>query len=287
MAIVNLPVIGGGSDPATITVSVLNGKVDPLATDYNGNIQNVNIAAGAGIVYSKLTLTDGIVNADINSSAAIADSKLATITTANKVGASAININGATTVTIVSTDHILIADASDSNNPKKGLASDIIFTPSTSNALSKSTIQTVFTKSSAAASSTGTAVDDDSIPTLTECPVISALNTAITASSTSNTLIITVTLNLDAADSNKGIGALFLDDATDAIAAVRFNTSEANRPNSCILSFSVSPADTSAHTYKIGLGGVSGSVFTVNGAGGSRKLGGVLYSTMKIEEIKA
>ena len=76
MSIVTLPNIGSGSDPATINVSVLNGKVDPLATDYNGNIQNVNIAAAAGIVYSKLTLTDGIVNADINSSAAIANSKL-------------------------------------------------------------------------------------------------------------------------------------------------------------------------------------------------------------------
>lgn len=76
MAIVNLPSIGSGSDPATINVSVLNGKVDPLATDYNGNIQNVNIASGAGIVYSKLTLTDSVVNADINSAAAIASSKL-------------------------------------------------------------------------------------------------------------------------------------------------------------------------------------------------------------------
>jgi len=76
VAIVNLPNIGNGSDPATINVSVLNGKVDPLATDYNGNIQNVNIAAAAGIVYSKLSLTDGIVNADINSAAAIVSSKL-------------------------------------------------------------------------------------------------------------------------------------------------------------------------------------------------------------------
>jgi len=76
MAIVSLPNIGGGVDPATINVSVLNGKVDPLATDYNGNIQNVNIAAGAGITYTKLSLTDSVVNADINSAAAIAASKL-------------------------------------------------------------------------------------------------------------------------------------------------------------------------------------------------------------------
>lgn len=68
MAIVTLPNIGGGSDPATINVSVLNGKVDPLATDYNGNIQNVNIASDAGIV----------------------DTKLATISTAGKVSGAAL-----------------------------------------------------------------------------------------------------------------------------------------------------------------------------------------------------
>jgi len=90
MAIVTLPNIGNGSDPATINVSVLNGKVDPLATDYNGNIQNVNIAAAAGIVYSKLTLTDSVVNADINSAAAIVDTKLDQITTAGKVSGAAI-----------------------------------------------------------------------------------------------------------------------------------------------------------------------------------------------------
>lgn len=74
MSLVTLPNLG--PDPFTVNASVLNGKVDPLATDYNGNIQNVNIAAGAGIVYTKLTLTDSIVNADINSAAAIASSKL-------------------------------------------------------------------------------------------------------------------------------------------------------------------------------------------------------------------
>lgn len=95
MSIVSLPNIGGGSDPATINVSVLNGKVDPLATDYNGNIQNVNIAAGAGIVYTKLTLTDSVVNADINSAAAIASSKLDLSAVAQTVVMSSKAINAA------------------------------------------------------------------------------------------------------------------------------------------------------------------------------------------------
>ena len=94
MAIVTLPSFG--SDPATVNASNLDGKVDPLATDYNGNIQNVNIAADAGIVYSKLDLTDGILNADINSAAAIVSSKL-NLTAVTRLATSAIVLtDGAT-----------------------------------------------------------------------------------------------------------------------------------------------------------------------------------------------
>ena len=52
MAIVTLP--SYGADPQTVNAANLNGKVDPLATDYNGNIENVNISASAAIAYSKL-----------------------------------------------------------------------------------------------------------------------------------------------------------------------------------------------------------------------------------------
>jgi hypothetical protein len=48
-----------------------------LRTDYNGNIDNSNIASGAAIAYSKLNLTGNIINTDINASAAIAISKTA------------------------------------------------------------------------------------------------------------------------------------------------------------------------------------------------------------------
>ena len=58
--------------------------------------------------------SDVIVNADINSSAAIADSKLATISTADKVSGAAIQIDGATdgtSITVADADKILIDDA--------------------------------------------------------------------------------------------------------------------------------------------------------------------------------
>lgn len=42
-----------------------------------GQVTNADVAPGAGIVYSKLDLSDSIVNADVNTAAAIARSKLA------------------------------------------------------------------------------------------------------------------------------------------------------------------------------------------------------------------
>jgi len=54
MGIIALPSFG--SDPATITAAGLDGKVDPLATEFNGSIDNDNIKAGAAIANSKLNL---------------------------------------------------------------------------------------------------------------------------------------------------------------------------------------------------------------------------------------
>ena len=54
-----------------------------------------------------------IVNADINGSAAIADSKLATISTTDKVSGAAIQVDGATDgtgITIANTDKVFIDD---------------------------------------------------------------------------------------------------------------------------------------------------------------------------------
>lgn len=55
MGIVSVPSFG--SDPATITAPGLDGKVDPLVSEFNGSIENVNIAAGAAISASKIDLS--------------------------------------------------------------------------------------------------------------------------------------------------------------------------------------------------------------------------------------
>lgn len=103
MGIVSLPQFG--SDPVTITAAGLDGKVDPLATEFNGSIDNDNIKASAGIVYSKLNLTGGLVNADISASAAITASKVDLGTIAQDINeAKGADVASATTTTIWVTD---------------------------------------------------------------------------------------------------------------------------------------------------------------------------------------
>ena len=54
MGVITLP--NYGSDPATVNASNLDGKVNPLATEFNGGIDNDNIDAAAAIAASKLNL---------------------------------------------------------------------------------------------------------------------------------------------------------------------------------------------------------------------------------------
>lgn len=75
---------------AVIVAAEQNANLDTLYNLVNGNIDNANISGSAAIAYAKLALTNGIMNSDINTSAAIVDTKLAQITTASKVSGTAI-----------------------------------------------------------------------------------------------------------------------------------------------------------------------------------------------------
>jgi hypothetical protein len=71
----------------------------------NDTIVNADINSSAAISYSKLNLSTSIVNTDISTSAAIVDTKLATISTAGKVSNSATTATNANTASaIVSRD---------------------------------------------------------------------------------------------------------------------------------------------------------------------------------------
>lgn len=349
MAIVTLPNIGGGSDPATINVSVLNGKVDPLATDYNGNIQNVNIASGAGIVYSKLTLTDGILNADINSAAAIANSKLnlasigqtvafgayalntakgsdiasatttdigamagnygdvtgtTTITGLGTVAAGAhrnVRFTGALTLTHNATSLLLpgAANITTAANDTAGFVSlgsgnwkclwyqkysgVAVVGATAATALAGSVIQTVNTQTGAVSSGTTVIPDDDTIPQNTEGDEYMTL--AITPNNTNNKLKIQVTIHLDASTGMMESVGLFQDSTAGALAAARGYVTSSGTAILITFSHYMTAGTTSSTTFKVRAGGTSGTT-TFNGTAAGRKLGGVLASSITIEEIK-
>lgn len=295
MGIVVVPQFG--ADPVSITGPGLDAKVDGLATEFNGSIDNDNIASGAGIVYSKLTLTGQIVNADINASAAIADTKLATISTANKVAGGAVNINGLSAVTAVGTDYMMIADTSDSNNPKKALVSDVAFTPSVSNAISGSVIQTVsnigdstfgpsanLAWGAVASGAVTTPALDDTIPQNSEG--ILFMQKAITPNNASNKLLIMVQIAL-ANDTQVGqYVSLFQDTTADALATATMDLANVGNPHTLVFYHIMAAGTTSATTFKV-RAGAGGGTITMNGTGGNRKFGGVFSSFMTIQEIKA
>ena len=103
---VSLVFEGTTADPHEITLTV----VDPTAdrTLYLPNIDGTLISSGdTGTVTSTMLLDGTILNADVNASAAIVDTKLATISTAGKVS------NSATTATNANTASAIVArDAS-------------------------------------------------------------------------------------------------------------------------------------------------------------------------------
>lgn len=342
MAIVNLPSIGSGSDPATINVSVLNGKVDPLATDYNGNIQNVNIASGAGIVYSKLTLTDSIVNADINSAAAIASSKLdlsaiaQNLVMSSKIvklakGADVASVAGAITLgddgnyfditgteaitsitakaagTVVTLQFDSTASLVDGSNLKlqgnfSGAAEAQItlisdgtnwfeicrntfsYTPTTSNALSGSVIQVVNSSDGAVATGSTAMVWDDTIPQNTEGDQYMSLS--ITPSNASNKLLIQVVFYGTASSNDRMIVGLFQDSTANALAVGNATFANNGYIFPVVINHYMTAGTTSATTFKVRAGATSGTT-TFNGAGGARYFGGVMASSITIQEIKA
>ena len=79
--------IDGGDIASGVTIN--KSPVITLGGDLTGNVTLSALASGT---LTAAIASDVIVNADINSSAAIADSKLATISTANKVSGSAVQL---------------------------------------------------------------------------------------------------------------------------------------------------------------------------------------------------
>ena len=128
---------------------------------------------------------------------------------------------------------------------------------------------------------------DDTIPQNTEGAEV--FTQAITPTSTSNFIKITVVLNVaNDSTNNLHVAAVFKDSGANAIGAAWAKTISANAPNSpMVINFTDSPSSTSAVTYKVRVGysGNSASTVQVNGGSGARYLGGALASGMTLQVI--
>jgi hypothetical protein len=105
-------------------VGVAAALVDDLSGVSNAATARTNLGLGSLAMLSAVSsadIVDGtIVNADINAAAAIADTKLATVSTANKVALSAVDLDGATEIgaALVDADVFFVDDGAAGTNRK-------------------------------------------------------------------------------------------------------------------------------------------------------------------------
>ena len=158
------------------------------------------------------------------------------------------------------------------------------FTPTAANALAGSIVQVVNTQTGAVATGTTAMPVDDTVPQSTEGDEYMTL--AITPTNTNNKLKIEVLFNYaHSAAVNIGLG-LFQDSTASALAATQAVEISGNNTWQMSLTHYMTAGTTSATTFKVRAGGTTGSTLTFNGHSGGRIFGGVMASSITIEEIK-
>lgn len=144
-------------------------------------------------------------------------------------------------------------------------------------------IQVVNTITGAVATGTTTMPQDDTIPQITEGDEYMTL--AITPTSATNYLKITVVCNVSPGSAAaKTSCALFQDSTANAIASVNGEDDSANIINFVFTHWMVA-GTTSATTFKVRAGYASAGTTTFNGRSSGRIHGGVMASSITIEEI--
>lgn len=148
-------------------------------------------------------------------------------------------------------------------------------------------VQVVSTNVTAAQSITTQIPYDDTIPQNTEGDQI--LSLAITPSASANKLLIIANAfwgQSTGGTNVSGTMALFQDSTASALAANAMYTTASSTTGHCVLTHYMTAGTTSATTFKVRLGPDAGITLTLNGIGGSRKLGGIASTNITIMEIK-
>lgn len=146
-------------------------------------------------------------------------------------------------------------------------------------------VQTVSATSASVVTGTAQIPNDDTIPQNTEG--LEAITLAITPTNATNKLRIRAQINISTASSNDTkTAALFQDSTVNALHGVQGYSSVVGDGTSMFLEYEMVAGTTSPTTFKIRAASEGNVVVTLNGAGGTRRLGGILAHTIIIEEIK-
>ena len=147
-----------------------------------------------------------------------------------------------------------------------------------------SLIQTVSTETGAVATGTTIIPFDDTIPQITEGNEYMTL--VITPKSATSKLIIEVTAALGAATSGSLVaGALFQDATANALAAAYMPVPAGGALGMLTFMHSMTSGTTSATTFRFRAGPTAANTMTFNGFSGARIFGGVMASSIVIQEV--
>jgi hypothetical protein len=265
-----------------VIASEHNENFDTLYNEINGQLSDANISASANI----------------------ADTKLGSITTAGKVAFSAFTVASQAQGDVIyysgSAWARLGAGTSGQFLKTQGAAANPVWAATSveSSGLPDGTVIKVVRAQDQTARTlthSGNAWGvDSSKPQITEGAPYSNISASITASATSNILLIEVEVQGPASTGNGGALyiALFKDSGADAIAvagqAHSDDSSASGYIHKATLNFSENPADTSSHTYSVRVQrGASTNNPTVNQVSDGSTFSNLLVSSVTITEIKA
>lgn len=144
-------------------------------------------------------------------------------------------------------------------------------------------VQIVNTTDGAVATGTTNIPFDTSIPQITEGDEF--MTVSITPVSATSTLKIDVVTNATNTNVDNMVTALFQDTTADALAAVAYNPITASILVNASFTHFMTSGTTSATTFRVRIGGNTGSTTTFNGQVGAVRLGGVMSSSITIQEI--
>jgi len=252
-----------------------NGVLLKAATDYTATTgTSVVLETGASvndvvsmIIYDIFTVGDTVSAGSGGSfGGAIASSGTVTATGGLIIG------NGTNIGTVGDTDAISIAS--------NGVVT-FSQTPVGDNA--GAIVQVVNVQTGTVASGTTTMALDNTIPQKTEGNEFMTL--AITPTSSSNKLLIEVSIQLDKNNGNTYMVALFQDSTANALAGIFTGGRGSGQSEYNSFKHFMTAGTTSATTFKVRAGSDGSGTITFNGRGGSAMFGGVSVSSITITEI--